>query len=158
MSNARAASMPRTISATAITGRSSGMMMRNSSVGNRAPSSRAASMTSPGTFCSPAKSTSVMNDVVSQTSGSATENRAIFGSLSQPIWSVLCRSDRRSSSLMMPKLSMSRNRQSRPATTGAIMSGYMNTVRNTADRLPSAAKTSATPSPMVNSSATTMTV
>ena len=38
------------------------------------------------------------------------------------------------------------------------MSGYMKTVRNTVDRLPSAANTSATPSPIVNSSATTITV
>ena len=36
----------------------------------------------------------------------------------------------------MPKLSMSRNRQSRPATIGAIMSGYMKIVRNTRRALP----------------------
>ncbi len=56
--------------------------MRNKRVGYRAPSMRAASMMSPGMFWSPAKSTSEMKDVVSRISGSATEKRAMFGSLS----------------------------------------------------------------------------
>ena len=100
-----------------------------------------------------------MNEVVSQISGSATEKSAMSGSLSHWIWSGLSRIPHSKSSwFTMPKLSMSRNRQSRPATTGAIMSGYMKSVRNTCDRCPSAVNRSATASPSANSAVTTMTV
>ncbi len=100
-----------------------------------------------------------MNDVVSQMSGIATENSAMSGLLSHAIWSRLAmRPASKSSSLTMPKLSMRRKRQSSPATTGAIMSGYMNSVRKIVDRLPSALNSSATARPSANSAATTMTV
>lgn len=65
-----------------------------------------------------------MNDVVSQMSGRATENRTMSGSLSQPMASGSSMTPNPvSSSFTMPKLSIIRNRHSRPATTGAIMSG-----------------------------------
>ena len=124
MSKALAASMPRTISATAMTGRRSGRMIDQRIRQNPAPSRRPASMSSPGTFCRPANSTRVMNAVVSHTSGIDTENRTIFGSLSQPIalGSEMIPT-RASRAPTMPELSISRNRHSRPATTGAIISG-----------------------------------
>ena len=63
-----------------------------------------------------------------------------------------------SSSLTIPKLSMSRNRHSRPATIGAIINGYRKMVRNTREELPSDVNRSATRRPSTNSKATTITV
>lgn len=65
-----------------------------------------------------------MKEVVSQMSGMATANSTMLGLLSQPIWFGSVRIPALASSVpMMPKLSISRNRQSRPATTGAIING-----------------------------------
>jgi hypothetical protein len=57
-------------------------MMRVSSCQPLTPSSRAAAITSGGKFCKPANRTRVMNDVVSQMSGMATENNTMLGLLS----------------------------------------------------------------------------
>ena len=92
-------------------------------------------------------------------SGSATANSAISGLLSQP---MPLRSSkipiRKNSSLTMPKLSISKKRHSRPATTGAIINGYRNPVRSHRDRLPRLLNSSAAASPSTNSRVTTSTV
>ena len=59
---------------------------------------------------------------------------------------------------MSPKLSIIKKRQSRPATTGAIINGYKKIVRKIRERLPRVLNSSAVARPSTNSRVTTMIV
>jgi hypothetical protein len=129
MSNARAASMPRTMRATAITGRSSGMSDAEQQGGEPCPVELAASITSPGHVLQPGE-----EDQRDERGGQPDIGQR---DREQGDLRVARATDVDSEQFVDdPEVVDQQEPPEQPATTGATIRGYMNDVRKTVDGCP----------------------